>query len=261
MTDSNGDNVEPAPKVLGKEALRQPLPRRFYKAVTVAPSGEPSASGFRILLDGRAVKTPKKLALVLPTGTLARAVAEEWSAQGERIDPETMPFTRLANTAIDAVAPARAAVAADIVAYAGSDLLCYRAQGPPGLVAKQSAAWDPLLAWARDGLGVRLRVVPGVVHIEQDESELARIARSVALFDAFALSALHVMTTMSGSAILALACALGHLSPDAAWAAAHVDEDWQISQWGQDWEAQGRRENRAREFTAAAKFLELAAGR
>jgi chaperone required for assembly of F1-ATPase len=229
------------------------LPKRFYKNVAAKDEG----GGVSLLLDGKPVRTPGKASLTLPTRALAEAVAEEWRAQGERIDPLTMPFTRLANSAIDGVVGREQAVIDDIMAYAGSDLLCYRAQGPEGLVKAQASHWDPVLAWAKAALGGPLILAEGVVHVVQPAASLARLKQAFAGRDAFSLAALHVMTALTGSALLALAVAEGRLTPEQAWDAAHVDEDWQISQWGEDVEAAERRKNRWRDFAAAAKTLAL----
>lgn len=229
------------------------LPKRFYQDVAVTDEGGAAA----LLLDGKPVRTPGKAPLALPTRAAADAVAEEWRAQGERIDPSTMPLTRLANSAIDGVRGQEQAVAADIVRHAGSDLLSYRAEGPDGLVAAQAKHWDPVLAWAERELGAPFRRVTGVTHVEQPAPSLAAIGRRLEAFDAFELAALHVMTQLTGSALLPLAVALGSLTPEKAWAAAHVDEDWQIGQWGEDAEAAARRAGRKRDFDAAAKMLGL----
>jgi chaperone required for assembly of F1-ATPase len=229
------------------------LPKRFYKDVAVKDEGGVAAP----LLDGKPVRTPGKAPLALPTRAAAEAVAEEWRAQGERIDPSTMPLTRLANSAIDGVRGEEQGVAADIARHAGSDLLSYHAEGPEGLIAAQAQHWDPVLAWAERDLDAPFLRVKGVVHLEQPVSSLAQIERRLEAFNAFGLAALHVMTQLTGSALLALAVALGQLTPEEAWAAAHVDEDWQIAQWGEDAEAAVRRANRKRDFDAAAKMLEL----
>lgn len=235
-----------------KAAARPSLPKRFYKDVAADHQGT-------IALDGKPVRTPGKAPLALPTRALAEAVAQEWRAQGERIDPETMPLTRLANSAIDGVAGREQGVIDDILAFAGSDLLCYRTQGPRGLKEAQGKQWDPVLAWACETLGAPLALAEGVMHVEQPEASLARLREQLESRDAFSLAALHVLTSLSGSALLALAVALGRLSPEEAWAAAHVDEDFQISQWGEDAEAKARRETRWRDFAAAARMLKLSA--
>ena len=231
-------------------------PKRFYKDVAIKDEG----GGVALRLDGKPVRTPGKAPLVLPTRALAEAVAGEWRSQGERIDPATMPLTKLANSAIDGVAGREPAVIDDIVKHAGSDLLCYRAKAPQGLTEAQTKHWDPVLAWARDALAAPLVLGQGVVHVAQPQASLDRLRQELAGRDGFSLAALHVMTALTGSALLALAVARGRLTPEQAWAAAHVDEDWQISQWGEDEEAAERRENRWRDFAAAAKMLDTLQG-
>jgi chaperone required for assembly of F1-ATPase len=203
------------------------------------------------------VRTPGKAPLVLPTRALADAVADEWRAQGERIDPATMPLTKLANSAIDGVAGRERAVIDDIVKHAASDLVCYRAQGPRDLLEAQTKHWDKVLDWTKDTLQAPLKLGEGIVHVAQPQASLDRLRRALAGRDAFSLAALHVMTALTGSALLALAVALGRMTPEEAWDAAHVDEDWQISQWGEDHEAAERRANRRRDFAAAARLLTL----
>jgi len=242
-------------KIPGREALVAPLPKRFYKDATV----EVCDGGFAVLLDGRPVRTPRKLQLIVPTRALADAIAAEWAAQETHIDPAAMPLSRLAITALDGVAEHTAAVAADIVKFAGSDLLCYRAEAPEALVQLQAAAWDPVLRWAQDALGARLVLAEGVMPVKQSAEALEGIAGAVAPYDAMALACLHTMTTLTGSALLALAHAKGELSVDEAWAAAHVDEDWQIGRWGVDVEAAERRQKRWAEMQAASRFLKLLA--
>jgi chaperone required for assembly of F1-ATPase len=232
---------------------KRSLPKRFYKDVSVADED----GGAAILLDGKPVRTPGKAALAVPGRALADAVAEEWRAQEQHIDPATMPLTKLANSAIDGVAGQVDSVIDDVVAHARSDLLCYRAGGPEKLLAAQARHWDPVIAWAKEALGAPLSLAEGVVHVEQPEPSVAALRGEVAKFDTFGLAALHVMTALTGSALLALAVALKRLTPEEAWAAAHVDEDFQISQWGEDAEAKARREARKRDFDAAAKALEL----
>jgi chaperone required for assembly of F1-ATPase len=239
----------------GAKAGEPSHPKRFYDQVAIEDEG----GGVAVLLDGRPVRTPGKAPFVLPNAALAEAVAEEWRGQGTRIDPETMPLTRLANSVIDGVKGAEGAVVDDILNYARSDLLCYRAEGPRGLVALQTEHWDPILAWAKQELGAKMRLAEGVMHVEQPPTSLDALRRQLAGFDPWSLAALHVMTGLAGSALLALAVALRRLSPEEAWDAAHVDEDWQIGQWGEDEEAKKRRENRHRDFAAAAKMLTLLA--
>jgi chaperone required for assembly of F1-ATPase len=228
------------------------LPKRLYKKVTTAPDGE----GVAVLLDDKPIRTPAKAKLSVPS-QLAEAIAEEWRAQGERIDPETMRLTKLANSAIDGVRGSESAVLDDLIAFAGSDLVCYRAEGPEGLVAKQNEHWDPVLSWAKQDLGASFRLSQGIVHVVQPKPSLDQLQERLKGLDAFNLAALHVMTTLTGSALLALAVALRRLTPDQAWEAAHVDEDWQISQWGEDAEAAARRTRRRQEFNASCLLVKL----
>jgi chaperone required for assembly of F1-ATPase len=251
---SEPDDEAAASKVPGREALRPPLPKRFYTEVSVR---EEPAGGFAIFLDGRPVRTPKKLPLLVPTRALADAIAAEWAAQVERIDPASMPLSKLAITAIDGVAVSMLEVATDIVRFAGSDLLCYRAEAPAALAALQAEVWDPILGWVEAESGVRFLLAEGVVPVTQSPRALSRFGDLVAPFGAFALTCLHVMTTLTGSAFLALAAAKGRLSIEEAWAAAHIDEDWQIARWGVDMEAADRRARRHAEMQSAGRFLEL----
>lgn len=255
MSEANNGEAAGRPRALGKERLRPPPPKRFYKQASVAATRE---GLFAIALDGRPVRTPGKTTLALPSKPLADAIAAEWAAQGERIDPEAMPLTRLANTVIDAVADQTREAAADIVAFGGRDLLCYRAENQRELALLQAGSWDPLLCWAETALGARLAVAVGVMPIEQSADALQAMENALVGLTAFELAALHVMTTLTGSAILALGVARERLSASQAWDAAHVDEDWQISRWGADGEAERRRARRRTEMEAAARFLRLA---
>jgi chaperone required for assembly of F1-ATPase len=224
--------------------------KRFYK--------EARAGGDNgVLLDGRPVRTPGRAPLVPPTARLAEAIAEEWNAQAERIDPRAMPLTGLANAAIDRIAPARAAFAGGLAAYGESDLLCYRAEGPAPLVARQAGHWDPILAWARVRYDVAFEVIAGIVHKPQPPETVARLADAVDARDPFQLAGLSPLVTLSGSLVIALALAEGALCLDDAWAAATLDEQWQAEHWGEDEEAAGALANRRADFAAAARFLSL----
>jgi chaperone required for assembly of F1-ATPase len=249
----SGKSRNPDAEFAAKPSARAGTTKRFHKDVAV----EEGNGGAALLLDRKPVRTPGKAQLMLPSRALAEAVADEWRAQGERIDPLTMPLTRLANSVIDGVVGREEAVIDDIMSHAASDLLCYRAKAPQALVKAQEAHWDPVLAWAKEALGAPLTLAEGVKHVAQPEPSLGRLRKALGGRDAFSLAALHVMTALTGSALLALAVARGRLTPEQAWKAAHVDEDWQISQWGEDAEAKLRRENRRRDFEAAAKLLEL----
>lgn len=237
----------------GGPAKKPSLRKRFYQEVTVAPD----ASGFSVRLDGKPMRTPAKAPLVLPNAALAEAVAAEWRAQGERIEPWTMPLTKLANSTIDGVKGREAEIIGDLLGYAGSDLVCYRAEGPEGLAAAQASQWDKVVAFAEEGLKAPLRLAHGLVHVQQPRTSLEAIRGRLEGFDAWGLAALHALTGLTGSALLALAVALGQLAPEEAWSAAHVDEDWQIGQWGEDAEAAERRRRHFRDFAAAARMLSL----
>lgn len=241
------------PKGPIKDALRPPLPKRFYKTATLAAHA--AGPGFEVHLDGRPLRTPLKRILVIADEAFADLVASEWNAQGAVIDPATMPATRLANSAVDTVANDRAAAAAEIVAYAGSDLLCYRASNPAGLVARQSEVWNPVLAEVEKLIGARFIQAEGVMHTSQPNAVANGIAAAVDGLDDLKLAAVQLITTLTGSAVLAIACLNGLLTPDAVWAAAHLDEDWQIELWGRDEEAEVRRALRERDFRAAAAAL------
>jgi chaperone required for assembly of F1-ATPase len=235
------------------QANMRPQPvRRFYKAAEVEEEG----GRFVLSLDGRRARTPGRNPLAAQSRALMFKVAEEWERQRETIDPAGMPLTRLLNSAIDGVAHTMAETRADILRYAGSDLLCYRAEEPDTLVAQQAHAFDPVLRWATDDLGARFTVTAGVTHVAQPNAALAAIGAALDAYDdPVTLAALSVMTTLTGSALLALAVARGFLSAEAAWRAAHVDEDFQAERWGADAEAAAQREARRREFEAAATVV------
>ncbi|KAB1074933.1 ATP12 family chaperone protein [Methylobacterium planeticum] len=231
------------------------LPKRFYKEAGFAEGTE----GFRLTLDGRQANTPARNPLAVPTRGLAGILAAEWGAQGAAIDPAQMPVTRLVNTAIDGVAPRREAVVEDLAAYAGTDLVAYRAASPERLVAAQGEAWDPVLDWARESFRARLILSEGVMHVTQPEETVRALRDAIAAAEGpFRLAALHTMTTLTGSLLIALAVLHGRLDPEAAWAAAHVDETYQASVWGRDAEAEARLALRKAEFEAAARVAALA---
>ena len=207
-----------------------------------------------MLLDGRPVKTPARRTLAAPTRALAEALAAEWEAQRDVVDPAKMPLTRLANSIIDGVADTPAAVAAEAEKYLASDLVCYRAEGPDGLVARQAGAWDPVIAWAREALGARFVVGEGMVFVVQPEAALAA-ARAALPRDPWRLGAFHAVTTLTGSALIALAVLNGRLGVEDAWRAAHIDEDWNMDFWGRDELALERRAARYAEMRAACLVL------
>jgi len=212
--------------------------------------------GFAVVLDGRPVRTPARRPLAAPTRALAEALAAEWDAQATVIDPARMPLTRLANTIIDGVAAAAPEIVAEIEKYLCSDLVYYRAETPAALVARQAQHWDPILAFARDDLSARFVITQGVNFVTQSPHAIAAARRAIP-DDVWRLGAMHAVMTLTGSALIALALARGALATDAAWAAAHVDEDWNIEQWGHDDLARARRDARHAEMQAAVRVLDL----
>ena len=249
------------PMQSARRGARPQLRKRFYERAHVGEplaggAGQTRDNGFPLLLDGKPVRTPARRALITPVLPLAQVIAQEWNLQVDVIDPARMPLTRLANVVIDTIAQSSQLVSDEIAKYLGSDLLCYRADAPPGLVDRQSALWNPVLDWARDALGARFVQVEGVVFAVQPEGAIAA-ARAAIPKDAWRLGAVASITTITGSALLALALNAGVFAADVIWAAAHVDEDWQMSQWGRDEQALERRVHRFAEFEAAAMLLAL----
>jgi chaperone required for assembly of F1-ATPase len=239
------------PRESVRKAMGTPLRRRFYRDVGVGKNEE----GFAVLLDGRPVRTPARCLLAAPTEPLALALAAEWDAVGEAIEPARMPLTRLANSILDGVAQATAEVRAEIEKYAGADLVFYRADEPEGLVTAQARHWDPIVTWAHEVLGARFILAQGVMFVTQPERALAAV-RAALPDDAWRLGALHSATTITGSALIALALLHGRVSAEEAWNAAHVDEDWNMAQWGRDEMVMRRRETRWGEMQAAASVLD-----
>ena len=227
--------------------------KRFWKTISVEREG----GGWAIKLDGRLVKTPARAALTVPTQPLAEAIAEEWRAVDDRIDPRAMPLTGFANAAIDRVAPEREAFARGLARYAKADLACYRAEGPHTLVARQEEQWDKLLVWARRRYDVDFATTCGLMHVVQPEATVDRLSHAVAALDAFRLAGLSPLVTIGGSLLAALAVEGKAITPDEAWDAVSIDERWQLEQWGSDPEAETAFENRRRDFFAGARFLEL----
>jgi chaperone required for assembly of F1-ATPase len=250
---SSPDAISPAnPMHKARELARPTLPKRFYRGVEML--GEPD--GFALRLDGKPALTPGRQPIVVRPQPLAAEIAAEWDAQRDVIDPATMPATRLANTAIDGVASRSAEVRESIIGYLGGDLVYYRAGEPAGLVARERDAWDPILAAAEQRHGVRFVLSEGIAHVAQPERTLAKLSGEIEAFsDPFALAGLHLATTLTGSALIALGLAAGEISVDDAWAAAHVEEDWNAAQWGIDAEAAERRARRLADFRAAALAL------
>jgi chaperone required for assembly of F1-ATPase len=224
--------------------------KRFYREAIVGGDRQ-------ILLDGRPVKTPGRAPLAPPNARLAEAIADEWNAQGETIDPRSMPLTGLTNAAIDRIAPDTAAFARGLAIFGESDLLCYRAEGPALLVARMTRHWDPILGWAKGRYAIAFEVTSGILHQPQPPETVARLAAAVATRDAFELAGLSPLVTVSGSLVVALALAEGAIGLDAAWDAATLDEQWQIEQWGDDAEALHALANRRADFEAGARFLSL----
>lgn len=232
--------------------------KRFYKEVSVAAF--PAATGgeaYGVLLDGRPIKTPGKATLAVPTRALAEAIAEEWRVQGDKVELEAMPLTKLANTAIDRVPAHQQAIVEQIVGYARTDLLSYRAEHPAGLVALQAKTWDPLLKWLADTYGAQLSISHGIAFIEQPAEALIALEQVVWKHDAYALTALHMAASMLGSLTLGLALSAKHLSATEALDASHVDDNWQAEKWGRDAEAEKRRAGLLTELQAAERFMRL----
>lgn len=240
------------PLSVARRLAAPPRQKRFY----VTADMREEQGSFVLRLDDKRALTPGRRPLAVPRRDLADAITAEWAAQGEFIDPFAMPVTRLANSAIDGVAERMAESKAAVLTYAASDLVCYRAGEPQGLVRRQREAWDPIVAWAEERFGGRLILAEGIVHVTQPETTLAAIGRTLDAFDdLFRVAALNLATTLTGSALIALALADGLIGVEVAWAAAHVDEDWNIEQWGEDAEAKNRRARRHADFRAAALVL------
>jgi chaperone required for assembly of F1-ATPase len=238
------------PMQAARRSARPILRRRFYENATVTATSD----GHAVQLDGKPVHTPARRPLVAPTRELAQALAAEWNAQTDVVDPAKMPLTRLANSIIDGVAQIPQPVADEIKKYLASDLLFYRAGEPQGLVERQARHWDPILQWVAETLGAKFYLGEGVVHVAQPESAL-EAARAAVPDDPWRLGAAHVITTLTGSALIALGMAHGALSTEAAWQAANVDEDWNMERWGRDEMAMQRYDFRLAEFQAAAAIL------
>jgi len=231
-----------------QSTVKRQLPNRFFKTVSVAQTPR----GYQIHLDGKVLKTPARDDLLLPSRALADAVAAEWDAQETKVDPGAMPLTRICNTALDGVSKTMGEVRAEILAFAHTDFLCYRADTPERLVEIQSEQWDPYLNWIAEKHGARFYVTQGIIHVAQPATSLAAVERMLEeVKSPLVLAALHVLTSITGSVILPLALAEGQADSDSVWTATHVDEDWTTSQWGEDFEASQRRALRRKEFDAA----------
>lgn len=250
LNDAAGLGKDPV--MASQKGMKPVMPRRFYTTALAAPAD----AGHGVFLDGKPVRTPGRNLLVFPTQAAAELAAAEFAAQGEHIDPATMPATRLANSIVDGVAGNEAAVRDDIAAFAASDLVCYRAAAPRELAALEERHWGPVVEWLRDAHGVNFVLAQGVMHVSQPPEALAAFAQLLDAFPgAFAIGSLHAVTTLTGSAAIALAFAHGVLDADAAWSAANVDEDWNARQWGEDAEAADRRARRQSEMWAACDLF------
>ena len=236
-----------------KHARADELPKRFYNETGVAPA----EGGFTVTLDGRPTRTPGRVPVIVSAEALATAMAEEWAAQGERIDPETMPVVRLVNSAIESGVEKLPAFRDEVVKYAASDLMLYRAETPQELVAEEEAVWDAALVKLARHFGVAFQPTMGIIHQEQPEATLTRVAEAIAEEELLAMTALVSITSLTGSGLLAVGLRAGLFSADEVWAAAHVDEDYNMRLWGAMDEAVLRRGKRRRDFDAAVRVLEL----
>lgn len=247
--------VSEADRIQGKlrdERKPQQL-KKFYKKASVKGKKAP----FAIALDGRVMKTPLKATLEIPSRALARAIAKEWNTQEEFVDLSQMYLTKYANTAVDRVEIRKENIVDEIVAFASSDMVCYRADLPQGLVEMQANAWDPVLKWASDKHGLNFICVAGIIYASQPEATLVAAHGVLTAHDAYTLTAIHNLTTLTGSALLAMAIVDEAISADEAWNAAHVDEDWNIAQWGTDEDAIKRRELRRNDYDGIIEFYRL----
>jgi chaperone required for assembly of F1-ATPase len=229
--------------------------KRFYKSAGVVET----PAGFGVALDGKPVRTPAKRPLAVPTRALAEAIAAEWQAQGDTVDPQHLPLTRLASIALDLVAPRREAVVAEVAKYAGTDLVCYRADAPPELAARQHAAWQPLIDWATQRFDALLTVTTGILPVTQSPATLKAFEIAAAAYDTHRLAALHLATAACGSLVVALALVEGRLDAEAAFAAAELDASYQIERWGEDAEQAKRRKGLKEDIALAARFVALLA--
>jgi chaperone required for assembly of F1-ATPase len=250
LFDEAADQSAVDPMESARRSSRAVQRKRFYANAGVGETD----GGFTVTLDGKPIKTPSGRTVIVPSRSLAETIAAEWNAQGENIEPLTMPLTRLANSVVQGVVDQAEAVRDDVAKYVASDLLFYRAGHPEGLVAREASHWDPILFWAAEALGAHFILAEGVMHVRQPEPAIAA-ARAGLPADPWAIAAMHVITTLTGSALLALALFHGVIDPDQAWAAAHVDEDWNAEKWGVDEEVAARRAAKLVDFRAAAGVL------
>ena len=250
LFDETAGQSETNPMEAARRGTRAVRRKRFYTDAGVAEGD----GGFTVTLDGKPIKTPSGRTVLVPVRALAETMAAEWQAQGEFIEPLTMPVTRFANSVVQGVVDNVIAVSDDVAKYLASDLLFYRAGHPEGLVAREAQHWDPILFWAAQTLGAHFMLAQGVMHVRQPDQAVAA-ARGALPADPWAIAALHVITTVTGSALLALALFHGVIDPDRAWAAAHVDEDWNAEKWGVDEEVATRKAAKLVDFQAATGVL------
>jgi chaperone required for assembly of F1-ATPase len=256
LFDEAAGQSEANPIEAARRSARAVQRKRFYREARVGESD----GGFTVLLDGKPIKTPSGRTVIVPARALAGAIAVEWNGQGEFIDPLAMPVTRFANSVVQGVVDNVNAVTDDVAKYFASDLLFYRAGHPEGLVAREAEHWDPVLFWAAETLGAHFMLAEGVMHVRQPDQAIAA-ARAALPADPWAIAAVHVITTLTGSALLALALFHGVTSPQQVWAAAHVDEDWNAEKWGIDEEVASRKAAKRVDFNAVAAALTALGGR
>jgi chaperone required for assembly of F1-ATPase len=235
----------------GAQDARMSAARRFYKSAAAVEA----EGGFGVALDARRLRTPGGAPFTAPTRALAEVCAAEWAAQGEHIIPASMPITQLAFAAIDWTADSRPQRAEYVVSYAQTDLCCHRAEGPAELIARQAAAWDPLVAWAAAALGAELPVVTGVIAAEAPPSALAALRQAAAELDDFRLTALSQAAGLTGSALIGLALVEGEIDAAQAFAAAVLDDLWSLERWGEDEEARARLERVRAEIDVLGRFI------
>lgn len=245
------DSTE-TPMMRAKEMMKNDLPKRFYKEVSIGEEG----GSFQVLLDGRSIKSPAKKVVSVPKRAVAEVLVAEWAAQIDKIDPATMPLTRLVNSIIDGVEDAREAMLDEIVSYMGNDFICYPASHPERLVERQKQHWQPVLDWAGELLGGKFVQASGILAVEQSPALGENLRKIWSDLDIFQLGAVHSLMTLTGSALLPLAYWKGYLSRDAMWAAAMVDEDWNVEMWGEDEEATKRRVYRRADCDAAGSIID-----
>jgi chaperone required for assembly of F1-ATPase len=250
LFDDIAGQSEANPMEAARRSSRAVQRKRFYADAGVGEAD----GGYTVTLDGKPTKTPSGRTVIVPARALAEMIAAEWNAQGEFIEPLTMPLTRFANSVVQGVVDQAEAVRDDVAKYFASDLLFYRAGHPEGLVAREATHWDPILFWARDALGAHFMLAEGVMHVRQPDAAIAA-ARGALPGDPWMIAALHVITGLTGSALLALALFHGVINPDQVWAAAHVDEDWNVEKWGVDDEVAARKAAKLVDFNAVAAAL------